>query len=56
MGEGKQDECCNRELIEEDRRQIVQCACFLLIQIRFHKDPHDCLITRRNAERNEKER
>lgn len=47
-GGEKQDECCSRELIEkEDRRQIVQCACFLLIQIRFHKDPHDCLITRR---------
>lgn len=24
----------------------MQCACFSLIQIRFHKDPHDCLITR----------
>lgn len=40
-------EGCNRELIEkEGRRQSVQGACFLLIQIRFHKDPHDCLITR----------
>lgn len=37
----------NRELKEKKgRRQSVQCACFLLIQIRFHKDPHDCLITR----------
>lgn len=40
-------ESCYRELIEkEGRTQIVQCACFLLIQIRFHKDPHDCPITR----------
>lgn len=40
-------EGCNRGLIErEGRRQSVQFACFLLIQIRFHKDPHDCLITR----------
>ena len=40
-------EGCTREVIEmEGRRRSVQCACFLLIQIRFHKDPHDCLITR----------
>lgn len=40
-------EGCNREeIVKSGKRQIAQRACFLLIQIRFHKDPHDCLITR----------
>lgn len=40
-------EGCNREVIvKAGWRQIAPRACFLLIQIRFHKDPHDCLITR----------
>lgn len=42
-------EGCNRELLENEgrRQRVCKCACFLLIQIRFHRDPHDCLITRR---------
>lgn len=40
-------EGCNREVIvKAGWRQIAQWACFLLMRIRFHKDPHDCLITR----------
>lgn len=37
----------DREAGEETECSCV-CVCvwfFLLIQIRFHKDPHDCLIT-----------
>lgn len=48
MGEVKQDgalqQGADRE--REDRRRILHCPCFSLIQITFHKDPHDCLITR----------
>lgn len=39
---------------EAGMRQL--CVCFLLIQTRFHKDLHDCLITRGGARRNEMER
>lgn len=39
----------DREAGEETQCAVCLCVCvcvfFLLIQIRFHKDPHDCLIT-----------
>lgn len=47
MVEGEQDGGFRTRVKgKEGRRQSVQCAVFFLIQIRFHKDPHDCLIKR----------
>lgn len=45
MGEGEQDGGLQQRA-DREGGQETECACFLLIQIRFHKDPHDCLITR----------
>lgn len=47
-------EGCNRELMEKQGMR-QPCVCFLLIQTRFHKDPHDCLITRGMKWRDESE-
>lgn len=39
-------EGCNREEIVKSGKRDCAASLFLLIRIRFHKDPHDCLITR----------
>lgn len=47
MGEGEQDGGLQKRRDREGGQETDRAVClFLLIRIRFHKDPHDCPITR----------
>lgn len=54
MSEREQDGGLQQRTDSEEGRRL-QCTCFLLIQIRFHKDPHDCFITRGTQRRMDEE-